>query len=400
MERPDRPLRRRSNNNRKKRETDIMCSNQALHAHQTAQMTTGGTASRRARPVAALSPTFRILDERIETFPTTMKVLAAHREQIERAARSVGRIHQGGITLGTGFVIGPNVIMTARHVAQGFATDVDGTLKIRIGWTPAIDFLAEEPPPVPGPDTSEELAPDTDVSKALAAGRGNPSNALTAETMPAEHMRDYHVPPQDEDAAPSCYPIRSILYDNEDFDIALLLVPMVSVTLPTSAETSSGPDRTPLTIATTAPLAESRAVCVIGCPDRDPFATDAERHAIFKGVFDVKRVQPGEINRVLIDQAIVGHTCSTLRGNSGSPVIDLERNEVIGLHVRGSRERPGEQALNEATALWLLSAEVMKILKSTRDLFVWKNQMSSSEAKITHNSAMVEVAAKAAASAH
>jgi hypothetical protein len=374
-----------------------MCSNQALHAHQTAQMTTRGMASRKGKTPAALSPTFRLYDGRIETFPTTLKELTAHREQVERAAKSVGRIHQGGITLGTGFVIGPNVIMTARHVAQGFATDVDGMLKIRVGWTPAIDFLAEEPPPVPGPDTTEELAPDTDVSKSLAKGRGNPSNALTAEMMPHEHMRDFHAEP--EDGPHACYPIRSILYDNEEYDIALLLVPLTSIAFPTSAEAGGRQDFASLPIATAAPLAERRAVCVIGCPDRDPFATDAERHAIFKGVFDVKRVQPGEINRVLIDGAVLGHTCSTLRGNSGSPVIDLERNEVIGLHLRGSRERPGEQALNEATALWLLPAEVSNVLKSTRDLFVWKGkeEPTMTTAESVARPAMVEVAAKASA---
>ena len=115
-------------------------------------------------------------------------------------------------------------------------------------------------------------------------------------------------------------------------------------------------------------------MCVIGCPDEDPFATDIERNSIFKGVFDVKRVQPGVINRVLIDEAVLGHTCSTLRGNSGSPVIDLETNQVIGLHRRGSREQPGEQAMNEATALWLLPAAVQEVLRRARDIYAPKEE--------------------------
>ena len=94
-----------------------------------------------------------------------MKALTAHRGEVEQAARSVGRIHQGPVTLGTGFIIGPNVIMTARHVAQSFGTDVDGVLKIRIGWTPAIDFLAEEPPPFSGPDTADEPAPEGETGR-------------------------------------------------------------------------------------------------------------------------------------------------------------------------------------------------------------------------------------------
>ena len=210
-----------------------MCSNQAFHTHQGArEHGAAATASAMGRGQTprkvkgALAPTFRLFGGTIETLPATLKALNRHRGDIEQAARSVGRIHQGPVTLGTGFVIGPNVIMTARHVAQAFATDVDGMLKIRIGWTPAIDFLAEEPPPFTGPDTAHEPAAHGDTSKAVAAGRGKPAINLRAETMPAQHVRDYHQQP--EGASNACYPIRSILYDNEEFDIALLLVPFAS----------------------------------------------------------------------------------------------------------------------------------------------------------------------------
>ena len=119
-----------------------MCSNQALHTQKAAREHGTVAASAQARKAnGALSPTFRLFGGTIETLPASLKGLNSHRADIEQAARSVGRIHQGPVTLGTGFVIGPNVIMTARHVAQSFATDVDGVLKIRIGWTPAIDFL-------------------------------------------------------------------------------------------------------------------------------------------------------------------------------------------------------------------------------------------------------------------
>ena len=217
-----------------------MCSNQAFHTQasraarehgaaghsQTASGTQPGRARTAGKANGALSPTFRLFDGTIETIPAALKALNSHRVEIQQAARSVGRIHQGPVTLGTGFVIGPNVIMTARHVAQSFATDVDGVLKIRIGWTPAIDFIAEEPPPFSGPDTAHEPAPKGDTSMVVAVGRGKPAINLRAETMPAQHVRDYHQQPKG--AANACYPIRSILYDNEEFDIALLLVPFAS----------------------------------------------------------------------------------------------------------------------------------------------------------------------------
>ena len=359
-----------------------MCSNQAFQTqsgsreHSAATSgTTGAARPQTARKVnGVLSPTFRLFGGKIETIPATLKGLNSHRAEVEQAARSVGRIHQGPVTLGTGFVIGPNVIMTARHVAQSFATDVDGVLKIRIGWTPAIDFLAEEPPPFTGPDTEHEPAPEGVTSKTVAAGRSKPAINMRAETMPAQHVRDYHQQPRD--AENVCYPIRSILYDNEEFDIALLLVPFASSMSAAERGAAKEPslEPLPLTLSADAMTADRREVCVIGCPDEDPFATDAERNSIFKGVFDVKRVQPGQINRVLMDGAILGHTCSTLRGNSGSPVIDLAKNEVIGLHRRGSREQPGEQAMNEATALWLLPAAVVDVLRRARDIYAWKEE--------------------------
>jgi hypothetical protein len=150
-----------------------------------------------------------------------------------------------------------------------------------------------------------------------------------------------------------------------------------------------------LTLASDAVTADRRDVCVIGCPDADPFATDAERNSIFKGVFDVKRVQPGQVNRVLMDGVLLGHSCSTLRGNSGSPVIDLATNQVIGVHLRGSREQPGEPAMNEATALWLLPAAVSEVLRRARDIYAFKEEPTSSAETAVVASAAVRASAGA-----
>ena len=48
----------------------------------------------------------------------------------------------------------------------------------------------------------------------------------------------------------------------------------------------------------------------------------------------------------------IEHDCSTLGGNSGSPVVDLETHQVIGLHFGG---RFGVR--NYAVPLWMLAGD-------------------------------------------
>jgi V8-like Glu-specific endopeptidase len=49
-------------------------------------------------------------------------------------------------------------------------------------------------------------------------------------------------------------------------------------------------------------------------------------------------------------RALFTHDCSTLGGNSGSCVIDLESNRVLGLHFKGRYLEA-----NWAVALWKLA---------------------------------------------
>ena len=71
---------------------------------------------------------------------------------------------------------------------------------------------------------------------------------------------------------------------------------------------------------------------------------------IFANVFNVKRLQPGEIRTVFDQRHILEHDCSTLGGNSGSCVVDLETKQVVGLHY-GGRYLEG----NYAVALWQIT---------------------------------------------
>ena len=75
-------------------------------------------------------------------------------------------------------------------------------------------------------------------------------------------------------------------------------------------------------------------VGVIGYPAFDSRNDGAIMARIFRDIYDVKRFAPGEATAI-DDDSILNHDCSTLGGNSGSAVIDLESGKVAGLHYAG-----------------------------------------------------------------
>jgi endonuclease G len=76
-------------------------------------------------------------------------------------------------------------------------------------------------------------------------------------------------------------------------------------------------------------------VAVVGYPAADPYRNDPgamERY--FRGLYDIKRFSPGRITAAVAGE-VLSHDCTTLGGNSGSPVISLERRVAVGLHFAG-----------------------------------------------------------------
>ena len=220
--------------------------------------------------------------------------LAEHRERIREVITRSGRIEVRGHLnlnwLGTAFLVAPGTLMTNRHVAQEFCLRDGERWTFRPGVTTRVDFLKE---------LGSVAALEFEITEAIGIHEGH--------------------------------------------DLALLRVQSAS---------SGGralPD--PLSVAASEPAdLRERDVYVVGYPALDTRRNEpAPIRRIFADVYDVKRLQPGRTVGYSTEYSAIQHDCSTLGGNSGSPVVDLESNQVIGLHF-GGRYGVG----NYAVPLWQL----------------------------------------------
>jgi V8-like Glu-specific endopeptidase len=242
--------------------------------------------------------------------PEEWAVLNNRQENIARLARSVGRVevqgHPSFEWVGTGFLVADNVIMTNRHVANVFCHKPSGkrTWRFMPNMSARIDYV-------------EEFG--------------------VLETAEFE--------------------MRSVIGIHDEYDLALFRVRRVS---PSGAEKPE-----PLVIASKPPADQDdpsgRQVITCGYPAWDGRRNDlAEMMRIFANIFNVKRVQPGELRGMdALTLNVVNHDCSTLGGNSGSCVIDLETEQVVGLHFGGRY-----MDVNKAVALWKLTDD--PLLKKAR----------------------------------
>ncbi|UYB44158.1 serine protease [Streptomyces sp. Je 1-4] len=222
-------------------------------------------------------------------------VLDGHRAAIRASLSRVGRVELSGHLsldwLGTAFLVGPDVVMTNRHVAAEFARG-DST-----GWTFQQGIGARL-------DMGEEYGGEA---------VGGPA-----------------------------YDVVEVLGIHEDVDLALLRV---------APPAGGGALPAPLAVAADAPAdLPGRPVYCVGYPAYDGRRNEPESmRRIFMDIYNVKRLQPGTATELVPDQNVIKHDCSTLGGNSGSPVIDLTDHRVLGLHF-GGRYGFG----NFAVPLWQL----------------------------------------------
>ncbi|MBT2459517.1 serine protease [Streptomyces sp. ISL-86] len=223
-------------------------------------------------------------------------VLDGQRPGIRESIARVGRVEVSGHAsldwLGTAFLVSPDVVMTNRHVAAEF-TRADGA-----GWT-----------------FRDGMSARMDLAEELDAAPGDGSFE---------------------------YEITEVVGIHPDVDMALLRID------PTR---SGAAPATPLAVAADPPAdVPGRPVYVIGYPAADGRRNEPEAmRRIFMDIYNVKRLQPGTTTGMASDRLTVNHDCSTLGGNSGSPVFDLTDHRVLGLHY-GGRYGLG----NFAVPLWEL----------------------------------------------
>jgi V8-like Glu-specific endopeptidase len=124
--------------------------------------------------------------------------------------------------------------------------------------------------------------------------------------------------PDDEEPAN----ITGVLAVHEELDVALLTIDKQTFT----------DTRKPLEVDT-APVEAGHPVVAVGYPFDDSKRNPLFINALFKGTFGVKRAAPGEVSG--LGARSIFHDCSTLGGNSGSPIFSMKTGRVVGLHRDG-----------------------------------------------------------------
>lgn len=259
-------------------------------------------------------PVFRVQEEDVVPFAQTdLNLLPPDvRAQLSKGParfspwlRSVCRVNlsnRGTVPyVGTAFVVGEDLLLTNRHVAQLFANGEGDAVQVVDAFKPRTAF-----------------------------GHW-------------KHRREFDHNVSEEQLAGAVAPIVAIEWIHPTWDAALLRVG----TLP-GQDKHPLEGRPPLRLRAerlTNEEFQSRPIAVLGYPafaaTGDPTYEDVQR-LVFENVFQVKRFQPGRavgyVTRSFgtpTQLEVLQHDASTLGGNSGSAVVDLETGEVLGLHFSG-----------------------------------------------------------------
>lgn len=206
---------------------------------------------------------------------------------VERSVLSVGRVEFVNHSMawgGTGWVVheeddGTRIVATNRHVAKVVAQrGFDGSGVFLRSPTSGLRYGAEI-------DFKEEVG-------------SNPGDARPVEVVAITYLAD--------DASP---------------DVALLRI--------------TGDD-----LPSALPLAAAEAeadqlVALIGYPAYDSRNDPDDQARYFRDLYEVKRFAPGFVMQALGGRRALTHDCTSLGGNSGSPLISLADGAVVGLHFAG-----------------------------------------------------------------
>lgn len=235
-------------------------------------------------------PVLYIQDDKIQEpfLPLWKERLAAAREKLERSILSIGRVELRGHPrypwVGTGWLVAPRVIVTNRHVANTFGRHTGKGFQFRLDPVgkqirARIDFYEEYE-------------------------RTHESEFQVKEILHIE---------EEQEGRPDIAFLRVATRDRDDRELPMPLA---------LSEHDPQPDR---------------VVGAVGYAAWDGQRNDRiVMDGIFEGVYEVKRLHPGEIMET--HRLFVNHDCSTLGGNSGSVVLDFETGNAVALHYAGRYE--------------------------------------------------------------
>jgi endonuclease G len=199
---------------------------------------------------------------------------------LDNAIRAVGRIDLQGARLdwvGTGWLVAESILVTNRHVANEFAVRKGDGFTFQIG-------------------TNGPISADIDFLQEIE----NPDKLVFKLIKPL-HIEEAPGP------------------DLSFFEIEL----------------TGGNPKLAAPIEFAAQLAATENVATIGYPAYDSRIPEPDlMEEIFGKTYNKKRLAPGGVTS--IEQTRILHNCTTLGGNSGSVVIDLDSGRALGLHFSGS----------------------------------------------------------------
>ena len=139
-------------------------------------------------------------------------------------------------------------------------------------------------------------------------------------------------------SVPCC--IVKVVAVHETLDLSLFEVDSVTLDV----------DRALLPMAP-ADAAQGDTVVVLGYPQNDSARNPLFVSSIFGNRFGVKRAAPGEV--IEVKGSGVYHDCSTLGGNSGSPVVSLKTGQVVGVHRSGDFMYRNESVLGSGLSAFV-----------------------------------------------
>ncbi|MER8583172.1 DNA/RNA non-specific endonuclease [Mesorhizobium sp. M1423] len=199
---------------------------------------------------------------------------------LDKAIRAVGRVNLVGGQLdwvGTGWLVAENVLVTNRHVAREFAERKGAGFTFK-------------------PGASAPIEANTDFLEEI----DNPDQLLFKLVKPLH------------------------IEDASGHDVAFFEIEIISG----RAKLAS-----PIDLATD--ITQTENVATIGYPAYDSRIPEPElMERIYGKVYNKKRLAPGGVTRV--EPTRIWHNCTTLGGNSGSLVFDLDKGHAVGLHFSGS----------------------------------------------------------------